>query len=112
MGNRLKTRGIILVMEDAITIGEPAQRLTRAQKDARAGLYAYAVRYFLEWLAPQMEAIQEQLPEMIEAEREHISTYGHARTGTTIINLLIGMKFFLRFACECGAISGQEQNSI
>lgn len=107
-GQSLKARGIILVMEDAVTIGEPAYRLTLAQKDARAGLYAYAVRCFLEWLAPQMDAIQSQLPEMIEAERERISVRGHARTGTTIINLLIGMKFFLRFACECGAISEQE----
>ncbi len=107
-GQSLKARGVVLTMNERLTIGEPAKKLSEAQRDARSGLYASAMAAYIEWLVPQIETIQSQLPGLVAEERDRLSIEGHGRAGTNTANMLLGMKSFLRFACECGSITEQE----
>jgi hypothetical protein len=110
-GQSLKARAVVRTLHEPLTTGEASQRLLAAQKDARSGLYAQAMAAFIEWLAPQITDIQAQMPALIEAERERLHIDGHARAGTNTANMLLGMKYFLRFACECGALTQEESQS-
>jgi hypothetical protein len=107
-GQSCKARCVVLSMSERITVGEAARKLSDAQRDARQGLYAQVTAGYVEWLAPSIEAIQARLPELIAEEREHLRIEGHARASTNTANLLAGMKFFLLYACELGAITVEE----
>jgi hypothetical protein len=63
---------------------------------------------YIEWLAPRIETIQAQLTDLIAEERAQIGADGHARSCSNTANLLLGMKCFLCYACEVGAITEQE----
>jgi hypothetical protein len=107
-GESLKARCVVLLMDERITKGEAANNLLVAQRDARNGLYAQAMAGYLEWLAPQMSEIQAGWLEMLAADRARLDIGGHGRLGTNTANLLLGMKFFLQYAFEYGAISPQQ----
>ena len=107
-GQSCQARAIILLMDEGVTSGEAAKRLSVAQKDAREGLYAQALAGYIEWLAPRIEVIQSQLSVLIAQERDRLSNEGHSRAGTNTANLILGMKCFLQYACEMNVISPQE----
>ncbi|MBO0796387.1 MAG: hypothetical protein J2P36_36310, partial [Ktedonobacteraceae bacterium] len=107
-GQSLKARCVVLTMNDPLTRGEAAHRLSELQQDARSGLFANAMAGFIEWLAPQIESIQSCMPDLIATEREQLRIEGHARAGTNTANMMLGIKLFLRFACESGALTAQE----
>ncbi len=82
------------------------ERLTAAQQDAELGLYAASMAGFIHWLAPQYESIQGQKPEMLRQLRAEMHAENvHARTPGIIAELLIGIRFFLRFSIEVGCLT-------
>lgn len=107
-GQSLKARSIVLSMDESITQGAASQRLLAVQKLGRQGVFAHAMASYLEWLAPKFEGIQEALVELVITEREALRVDGHSRSGTNTANMVIGMKFFLNYAVEVGAITHQE----
>src|SRR6266487_925171 len=110
-GQSLKARCVVVTMEGPITIGETSQRLLEAQRDARSGLYAQAMYSYIAWLSPKIEDIQVKLSELTESERDRLHIDGHGRSGTNTANMILGMKYFLQFACESGAITEQESKT-
>jgi hypothetical protein len=77
-GQSLKSRAVVLTMNERLTTGEAAKKLSEAQRDARAGLYATAMAHYIEWLAPQIETIQAQLPDLVAEERDRLSIDGRS----------------------------------
>jgi hypothetical protein len=59
-GESLKSRAILLFMNESITKGELSKNLSIAQKDASDGRYAQAMAGYIEWLAPRIEHILAQ----------------------------------------------------
>ena len=111
-GQSLKARGVVLLLEQRITTGESAKRLSVAQKHARDGLYAQTMAAYLQWLAPRIERIQQQMADLVAEEREQLNIDGHARSSTNTAHLLLGMKCFLQFAHEACAISEEEAHAL
>jgi len=109
-GQSLKARGVVLFLEESIIAGA-GKALLAAQQDARSGLYAQAMAGYLAWLAPRIAHIQQRLPVDLAAEREALCVAGHARAGSNTANLILGMRYFLQFASEIGALSEQESHS-
>lgn len=107
-GQSCQARMITLVMTESVTKGEASKKLSLAQKDAADGLYAQAMARYIEWLAPRIETIQANFSRLEAQERDQLSNDGHARAGTNTAHLILGMKCFLQYACEMGAITPQE----
>jgi DNA polymerase I-like protein with 3'-5' exonuclease and polymerase domains len=85
------------------------QRLTAAQSDGARGLFARAMAAYLGWLAPRYGDIQEPLRREVEEERERLRREGqHPRTPEILANLRVGLRYFLRFAVEVGAVKEAE----
>ncbi|HEX2999561.1 MAG TPA: DUF3854 domain-containing protein [Armatimonadota bacterium] len=84
--------------------------LTRAQRED-ALLYPLTLSAYLRWLAPQYEALQTDLPNLLASLRDAFATcpgIGHARTAENAAKLTLGAAVFLRFAVEAGGISETE----
>jgi len=109
-GDSLQARMLILAMskEDM-----DWTRLTQAQQDASSGLYALAMAGFLSWIAPQYESIHAGLEREKADLRDRIVGKGqHQRTPEIMANLLVGIRHFLKFAIEGGAISEDEAKGL
>jgi uncharacterized protein DUF927 len=105
-GDSLQARMLILAMskEDM-----DWTRLTAAQQDASSGQYALAMAGYLSWLAPQYEGIRTGLGREMADLRDRIVGRGqHQRTPEIVANLLVGIRHFLKFAIEVGAVSEVE----
>ena len=91
------------------------QQLTKCQRDAAAGDYAAAMAGYLRWLAGRYQEIRSQLKRQRDALREKAlaeAGQGHARSPGIMADLLIGLKYFLEFAVEVGAITQEERSSL
>lgn len=89
------------------------ERLTRCQADAAAGVYAQVMAGFLASLAPRYGEILNGLPEQVETLRGQLGEgMAHNRTPEIVANLLVGLWHFLEFACESGAISDKERDTL
>ena len=110
-GGSLKSRAVILIMTTSITKGEASKRLKAAQNDAREGIYAQAMAGYIEWLAPRIEIIQAQLTSLVVEVRDRLPSDGHARSNSNTANLILGIRCFLQYACELGAITPQDASS-
>ncbi len=88
-------------------------QLTRLQQCAREGVYARAMAGYLGWLARMIDDVITHLPHEIEGLRRELGDLGtHKRTPDAAANLLVGMKYFLRFAQATGAIDGDEASAL
>ena len=88
-------------------------RLSQCQKDATGGDYASAMAGFLAWLAPQFAEVQAGLDgERIELRDQFVGKCPHARTPDIIANLLIGLRYLLKFAEEIGAIDRKRREEL
>ena len=90
-------------------------KLTEAQHDAEAGLYAASLAGFLRWLASRYADVLAGL------RQEHAALRGraladadgqHARTPGIVADLALGMRYFLDFAAEAGAITAAERETL
>jgi hypothetical protein len=109
-GHSLAARlGIVEVRRGAVNFS----RLSECQRDAEGGLYAGAMAGYVRWIAANYAAIQGSL----EAERvglrdQFLKQFPHNRTPDVIANLLLGLRCFLRFAEEVGAIDPEERERL
>lgn len=84
-------------------------RLTACQRDAAEGLYAQALAAFVRWVAGRYDQVQAWLKEEITRFREQAGrSAAHRRTPETVANLAAGLRLFLLFAHEHGALTAQE----
>lgn len=88
-------------------------RLSECQRDAAAGLYASAMAGFTSWLAPQYAGVRAGLDaERVELRDLFVGRFPHARTPDTIANLLLGLRYLLRFAECVGAIDRHQREEL
>jgi len=92
-----------------------SKKLTLAQ--AQKALLSQAMRAYIEWLAPQMEALPGQLKEAFIHSRDEASKKAaiktrHGRLNEAISHLLLGLNSFLSFAVSQEAISKAEGEQI
>jgi len=109
-GHSLRARMLILeVAAGAIC----SKMLTCCQKDAKAGLYASAMAGYVKWLAPCIERIKASLREDVEGLRSKVvGCDSHARTSDTVANLAVGLRYFIAFARDAGALTEAEGDKL
>lgn len=113
-GQSLQARtNLVEIVKDDVT----SERLTPAQKTADEGVYAQAMAGYVQWLAARYEG-GEDWPAELKAElgkvRDVLATElnGHARAPEALAGLLLGMRWFLRYAQEIGAVSEEEKEEL
>jgi hypothetical protein len=88
-------------------------RLGECQQDAKDGLYAQAFASYVQWVARHYEQIHARLKEETEElRREACRSANHKRTPDIVAKLAIGMRHFLSFAREMGAITAEEERQL
>jgi hypothetical protein len=88
-------------------------RLSECQRDAAAGRYAGAMAGFVAWLAPRYAELRAGLDaERVELRDRFVDQFPHARTPDIVANLLIGLRYLLRFAEGVGAIDRHQREDL
>ena len=88
-----------------------SDNLTALQNHARVGTLAGAMSGYLQWLAPQMNALKQSLPDSIRTSRDkaiHAGLKGHTRAPSDFASLKAGLELISDFARQCGAITQAE----
>lgn len=87
--------------------------VSRCQEDARSGLYAKVTYGYIKWLCSRYEDIKKNISlEIAEVRQELVLKAAHKRTPDVTANLLIGMRQFLCFAEDIGALTSQEKKEL
>jgi energy-coupling factor transporter ATP-binding protein EcfA2 len=80
--------------------------ITSCQKAAAAGLYEGVMFAYLEWLQPQIAAIQQALDTTVHEHRVRVIDQSpHKRTATIIANLFVGLQYFYDFLESTGFVN-------
>jgi hypothetical protein len=109
-GQSLRARMLVLEHGEGETDWE---KLTECQWDAEAGLYAQVMAGFVSWHAARYEEVRKRLPEETRKLREQIASPGeHKRTPGIAADLGLGLRYFLNYAEEIGAVSAQEVQEL
>lgn len=89
---------------------ERRQRLTEAQRKARAGWLRQAMRGYIEWLIPQADALPEQLYQRFEFYRDYAmrQPLGHSRAPKAVAHLCVGLEYMLKYFAHTGALTQEE----
>ena len=107
-GHSVRARALIVEVEPNVV---DVERLTQAQANARAGLYAQCAYGFARYLAAHYDEIECHISEAIERERERAleaEQSAHARLPDIVGQMMVGAQMFLQFAQEIGAITPEE----
>ena len=109
-GKSLRARTLILELQhDSID----QRLLSRAQRAACRGLYAQALSGYVSWLAPRYSSVREGLDaELAELRTAAQQSTLHRRTPAAIADLAVGLRHYLAYAVDCGAISDEEAESL
>ncbi|AVH57864.1 MULTISPECIES: hypothetical protein [Streptomyces] len=113
-GQSLQARtSLVEIVKDDVT----SDRLTPAQRTADEGVYAQAMAGYVQWLAAQYESIEDwsgQLKVELGGVRNALAkeAAGHARAPEAVAGLLLGMRWFLRYAQEIGAVTDEEKKEL
>jgi len=91
------------------------EKLSKAQ--AQKNLLSQAMRGYLEWLAPQLDALPSQFEEAFthlrqEANKRDATKTRHSRLNESISHLHIGLNVFITFAIFQGTLSQEEGEKI
>jgi hypothetical protein len=89
--------------------------LTACQDLGDEGAFAAAMHGYLEWIASRYEQVQERLRRRVVEVRNAARARSapiHGRLATTLAELQSGFGFWLKFACEVGAINAVERNAL
>lgn len=90
-----------------------ADALTRAQDDARAGLYAAGMSAFVMWLAARRDTVLRGWEARVGAVRHEIShEEDHRRVPSNVAELLAASRLLFDFAAQEGGLSAHERSSI
>jgi len=85
------------------------ETMSLCQKEAAEGAYARAMSAYLCWLAGRYEDIRAGLKDEVYKLRAEASVGdGHKRTPSIVADLAIGLRYFLRFVGETGALTSAE----
>jgi hypothetical protein len=109
-GQSLRARMLILSLKPG---GLDFERLTGCQEDAREGKYAAVMAGFVAQLAANYEEISAGLKKERDKLRDAARVRGeHRRTSAIVADLALGLRYFLRFALDAGAISEEESKRL
>lgn len=94
---------VIQIGKDEIPANEV---MTYMQDKAAGGALAHCMRKYIEWLAPQMDELPEQLGARYKQLRSEFQgmQLSHSRAPGTIAHLVIGYEMYMRFMTETGAL--------
>ncbi len=82
--------------------------LTACQRDAATGVYAAAMSGFISWIAASYGDTSGEIDAEVAALRADLTLNGqHRRTPQLIANLALGLRYFLDFAADIGAMSDE-----
>jgi len=88
-------------------------RMTACQQDAAAGLYAAAFAAYVRWLAPQLDAVRQNMAARLTALREQATASGqHKRLPGIVANLFYVMELFCGFAVEAKALTQKQADAL
>jgi hypothetical protein len=88
-------------------------RLTAAQADAAAGVYAKAMGGFIRFLASRHGKVVDGLRAEVAEVRDLLTRDGmHRRVPNAFARLLVGLRWFLRYAESIGAIDAARREEI
>ena len=109
-GQSLRAR--LLVLE--LAPGELRwEQLTASQRDAASGLYAAATSGYVRWLAARYGESKDRLGGERAALREAAAaTARHRRTPGIVADLALGLRYFLVFAQQAGALAAEEAEEL
>jgi hypothetical protein len=109
-GQSLRAR----VLVNAVSPGDiNRDRLTECQRDAAEGKYALTLAAFVRWLAPRYEEVRARLKQEQADLRERARADGqHARTPGIFASLALGLRYFLDFAKDVGALDDEEADDL
>ena len=89
------------------------EKLTECQRDADAGLYARATSGFVSWFAARYDEVRRRMPEEARELRDEASRAGqHRRTPVIAADLGLGLRYFLNYAREAGAVGAEEYDAL
>jgi hypothetical protein len=89
------------------------EMLTECQRDADAGLYARATSGFVSWFAAQYDEVRRRMPDEARELRDEASRAGqHRRTPVIAADLGLGLRYFLNYAREAGAVGAEEYEAL
>jgi hypothetical protein len=89
------------------------KKLTACQADAATGRYAQTMAGFLRWLAPKYGDLRRKLKDEINTLREQAyQNDQHRRTPNIVANLSVGLRYFLAFAQEAGALNQAQAETL
>jgi hypothetical protein len=109
-GQSLRARLFVLEMSPADI---DWQALTRSQNDAASGQFALAMSGYVQWLSSRIGKIRDGLPAKTAAVRNALHKGDqHARTPGIVADLLVGLKYFLRYAEHVQAINAEERAAL
>jgi hypothetical protein len=101
-------RARLLVLELTRGSIDPRQ-LSRCQEEAQSGLYAEAMRGFVQWLAGRYEESKDSLDKRVSAHRGRaLLDTAHARTPDIVANLQAGFELYLEFSVASEALDAGE----
>jgi hypothetical protein len=88
-------------------------RLSACQRAAAGGSSASSLAGFAAWLAPQYAGVKARLDaERVGLRDRFVGRCPHARTPDVVANLLIGLRYLLRFAEHVNAITAREGEQL
>lgn len=88
-------------------------KLALSESQRHSGIFSQAMAGFVEWLAPQMDALPLALADAFESAR-HRATTGdeHMRVPGNVANLWLGIEYGLRYAEETGAATRDDADKL
>lgn len=109
-GQSLRARLLVLELApDALDW----DHLSVCQENASNGLYAEALAGFLKWLAPRYGNVLAGLAAEVRDLRQQASQSAlHRRVPDIVANLAVGLRYFLAYAQEAGALTADEADSL
>jgi hypothetical protein len=110
-GHSLRARFLVIEVP-ATMLQAHKDAFTQCQEDARKGLYAQALAGFVQWLAPNYEAVQQHLPQEVDDLQHKAVQGGHLRTPDIVAQLAVGLQAFLAYASDLGAITDMERQAL
>jgi hypothetical protein len=109
-GQSLRARMLVLELSPGDLDWE---KFTQSQRAAAGGLHARAMSSFVRWLAPRYENLRGSLKQERAALREWAARSAqHKRTLGIVADLALGLRHFLLFAHDAGALTANEAERL
>ncbi len=87
--------------------------LTKCQRLGTEGVYTWVMAAYIEWLAKRYDQVQKELGrELAELRERATGSAIHRRTPELVANIALGVRYFLNFAQDVGALSDEEANLL